>query len=114
MNALRNKVQLIGRLGAKVELKTVSGGTSMARFSLATNESYKNAKGDRVEETYWHTLVAFGKTAEIIQKYTDKGSEIGVEGKLVSRSYEDTNGQKKFITEVQVNEVLLMGDKVNR
>ena len=113
MNAMKNKVQLIGRLGADVELKTINGGKAMAKFSLATNESYKNAKGEKVDETYWHNLVAFGKTAEIIHKYTRKGSEIGIEGKLVSRSYEDKDGQKKYVTEVQVNEVLLMGDKAN-
>lgn len=113
MNALKNKVQLIGRLGADVELKTTTGGKAMAKFSLATNESYKNAKGEKVEETYWHNLVAFGKPAEILNKYTRKGSEIGIEGKLVSRSYEDKDGQKKYVTEVQVNEVLLMGDKAH-
>ncbi len=112
MNAMKNKVQLIGRLGADVELKTVTGGKAMAKFSLATNESYKNAKGEKVDETYWHNLVAFGKTAEIIHKYTKKGSEIGIEGKLVSRSYDDKEGQKRYVTEVQVNDVLLMGDKV--
>lgn len=110
MNALRNKVQLIGRLGAKAEIKTVNGNTPMARFSMATNEVYKNAKGERVEDTTWHNLVAFGKPAEIIQKYTDKGSEIAIQGKLVNRSYEK-DGVKKYITEVQVNEVLLIGEK---
>lgn len=112
MNAMKNKVQLIGRLGADVELKTVTGGKAMAKFSLATNESYKNARGEKVDETYWHNLVAFGKTAEIIHKYTKKGSEIGIEGKLVSRSYDDKEGQKRYVTEVQVNDVLLMGDRV--
>lgn len=113
MNAMKNKVQLIGRLGSDVELKMLNGGKAMAKFSLATNESYKNAKGEKIEETYWHNLVAFGKTAEIIHKYTRKGSEIGIEGKLVSRSYDDKEGQRKYVTEVQVNEVLLMGDKIN-
>ncbi|HSI77012.1 MAG TPA: single-stranded DNA-binding protein [Lunatimonas sp.] len=113
MNAMKNKVQLIGWLGADVELKTINSGKAMAKFSLATKETYKNAKGEKVDETYWHNLVAFGKTAEIIHKYTRKGSEIGIEGKLVSRSYEDKNGQKKYVTEVQVNEVLLMGEKAN-
>lgn len=111
MNALKNKVQLIGRLGAKADYRTLNTGTTMARFRLATNESYKNAKGERVEETYWHSLVAFGKAADIIHKYTDKGSEIGIEGKLVSRSYEDKSGEKKYVTEVQVSDVLLMGER---
>lgn len=111
MNALKNRVQLIGRMGAKADFRTLTNGTAMARFRIATNESYKNSKGERVEETYWHSLVAFGKTAEIIHKYTDKGSEVGIEGKLVSKSYEDKSGEKRFITEVQVSEVLLMGEK---
>ncbi len=111
MNAIKNQVQLIGRLGAKAEFKSLNGGNAMARFSMAINESYKNAKGEKVTETYWHNVVAFGKTAEIIDKYTDKGSELAVKGKLVSRSYEDKSGQKRYITEVQVNEVLLMDEK---
>jgi len=112
MNAIKNKVQLIGRLGAKAEFKTVNGNTPMVRLNLATNESYKNGKGEKIDETYWHSIVAFGKPAEIIHKYTDKGSEICVQGKLVSRSYEDKEGNKKYITEVQVYEVLLMGEKL--
>ncbi|MEX2593223.1 MAG: single-stranded DNA-binding protein [Anditalea sp.] len=111
MNALKNKVQLIGRLGAKAEFKTLDGGRAVAKLSLATNESYRNAKGEKVEETTWHNLIAWGKTAEIINKYTDKGSEIAIEGKLINRSYTGKDGVKKYITEIQVNEVLLMGDK---
>lgn len=111
MNALKNKVQLIGRLGAKADFKTLEGGKAMARMFLATNESYTNAKGEKIQETNWHNLVAWGKTAEIINKYTDKGSEIAVEGKLVSRSYIGKDGTKRYITEIQVSEILLMGDK---
>jgi len=111
MNALRNKVQLIGRLGAKAEIKTTDSGKVFTKISLATHESYKNAKGERVQETTWHNLVAWGKTAEIIQKYTDKGSEIAIEGKLVNREFTGKDGTKKQVTEIQVNDVLLMGDK---
>jgi|SRR5690606_578202 len=111
MNALKNKVQLIGRLGAKVEFKTLEGGKVMARFNLATNETYKNAKGEKVDETTWHHLIAWGRTAEILNKYTDKGSELAVEGKLINRSYTGKDGVKKYVTEIQVNEILLMGDK---
>lgn len=111
MNALKNKVQLIGRLGAKADFKALDGGKTMARLNLATNESYKNAKGEKVEETTWHNLIAWGKTAEIINKYTDKGSEIAIEGKLINRSFIGKDGVKKYVTEIQVNEVLLMGDK---
>lgn len=109
MNALRNKVQLIGHLGAKVEIKNLESGKSMGRVTLATNEVYKNAKGEKVTETTWHHLVIWGKNAEILDKYTDKGSEIAIEGKLSNRSYTDKNGEKKYITEVVVNEILLMG-----
>lgn len=111
MNALKNKVQLIGRLGAKSEIKTTANGKVFTRISLATHESYTNAKGERVRETTWHNLIAWGKTAEIIHKYTDKGTEIAVEGKLVNREYVGKDGIKRQATEIQVNEVLLRGDK---
>lgn len=109
MNALRNKVQLIGHLGNNPEIKTFDGGKKLANFTLATNESYKNDKGEKVEETQWHRLVAWGKAAEIIEKYTTKGKEIAIEGKLAHRSYEDKNGEKRYVTEVVVTEVLLLG-----
>jgi single-strand DNA-binding protein len=112
MSKLRNKVQLIGRLGAKAEIKRFESGKVLASFNLATNEVYYNSKEEKVEETTWHHVVAWGKTAEIIEKFTDKGSEIAVEGKLINRSYEDKDGVKKYLTEVQVGEVLLLGDKV--
>jgi single-strand DNA-binding protein len=111
MYALKNKVQLIGNMGAKAEVRTTESGKKIAKFSLATHETYRNAKGEKVEETQWHQLVAWGKLAEITEKYTDKGSELVVEGKLVHRSYEDKEGNKKYFTEIQVNEILLLGDK---
>ena len=111
MYALKNKVQLIGRLGDKPEVRTASNGKKWARFSLATNETYRNANGDKVTDTQWHQVVAWGKVAEIAEKYTDKGKEVVVEGKLVHRSYEDKEGVKKYVSEVQVNELLLLGDK---
>lgn len=113
MYALRNKVQLIGNLGNAPEIKTTENGKKMARFSIATNESYKNAKGERITETQWHNLVAWGKVAEIAAQYLEKGKEVAIEGKLVNRSYEDKTGQKKFITEIQVNELLLLGSRQN-
>jgi single-strand DNA-binding protein len=111
MNALRNKVQLIGNLGASPEIKTLEGGKKMARFSIATNESYRNAKGEKVVETQWHNLIAWGKVAEIAEKYLTKGKEVVVEGKLITRSYNDKQGAKKSITEIEVNELLMMGGK---
>lgn len=109
MSSLRNKVQLIGHVGSDPEIKSFDGGKKLASFNLATNESYKNEKGEKVEETQWHKLVAWGKTAEIIEKYAAKGKEIAVEGKLTYRSYDDKNGEKRYVTEVVVNEVLLLG-----
>ena len=109
MSNLKNKVQLIGRLGQSPEVKHLESGKTVANFSLATNEKYKNAKGELMENTEWHNLVAWGKTAEIIEKYVQKGSERAIEGKLTSRSWEDKDGNKRYTTEVVVNELLLMG-----
>jgi single-strand DNA-binding protein len=111
MYALKNKVQLIGNLGNAPEVKTTENGKKLARFSVATNESYRNASGEKVTETTWHNLVAWGKVAEIAEKYLVKGSEVAIEGKLINRIYSDKDGNKKYITEVQVNELLLLGAK---
>jgi len=111
MYALKNKVQLIGNLGNAPEVKTLESGKKMARFNVATNEVYRNAKGDKVTETQWHNLVAWGKVAEIVEKYLTKGKEVAIEGKLINRSYNDKEGNKKYITEIQVNELLLLGAK---
>ncbi|MBL7924654.1 MAG: single-stranded DNA-binding protein [Bacteroidia bacterium] len=110
MNSLKNKVNLIGNLGFNPEVKMIDGGKKLAKVTIATNETYRNAKGERVTDTQWHNLVAFGKTAEVLERYTKVGSKIAVEGKLVSRSYTDKNGQKKYMTEVQVNEVLILSN----
>ena len=109
MNTLRNKVQLIGNVGNAPEIFNLESGRKMARFSMATNEHYKNSKGEKVEDTQWHNIIAWGKTAELIENYAPKGKEIGVEGKLTSRSYEDKDGIKRYITEIVCNEVLLLG-----
>ncbi len=111
MYALKNKVQLIGNLGNAPEVKTLDGGKKMPRFSIATNETYRNAKGEKITETQWHNMIAWGKVAEIAEKYLTKGKEVVVEGKLVNRNYTDKEGNKKYITEVQVNELLLLGEK---
>ncbi|NNC69862.1 MAG: single-stranded DNA-binding protein [Flavobacteriaceae bacterium] len=111
MNTLRNKVQLIGNLGKNPEIVTLDSGKKLAKFSIATNESYKNAEGEKVTDTQWHNIIAWNKTAEIIEKYVVKGNEIAIEGKLTSRSYEDKNGDKKYITEVVCNELLMLGSK---
>lgn len=111
MYALKNKVQLIGNLGNAPEVKTLESGKKMARFSVATSENYRNAKGEKVTETQWHSLVAWGKVAEIVEKFLTKGKEVAIEGKLINRSYNDKEGNKKYITEIQVNELLLLGVK---
>jgi single-strand DNA-binding protein len=87
MNNLRNKVQLIGHIGKAPEILTFENGNKMAKFSLATNEYYKNAKGEKVEDTQWHNITVWGKQVATIEKYVTKGSEIAVEGKLVTRSF---------------------------
>lgn len=111
MYALKNKVQLIGNLGNAPEVKTIESGKKLARFSVATDETYVNSKGEQIKETQWHNLVAWGKLAEIVEKYLNKGSEVVIEGKLLSRSYTDKEGNKKYITEVEVNELLMLGGK---
>ena len=109
MSTLRNKVQLIGNLGNDPEIITLESGKKLAKFSIATNESYKNNKGERVTDTQWHNVVAWGKTAEIIEGFVTKGKEIAIEGKLTTRSWEDKDGQKRYTTEVVCNELLLLG-----
>ncbi len=111
MYALKNKVQLIGHLGNAPEIKKTESGKKLARFSVATNENYRNAKGEKVTETTWHNLVAWGKIADIAEKYLIKGTEVAIEGKLISRSYDDKDGKKKYVSEVQVNELLMLGSK---
>jgi single-strand DNA-binding protein len=108
MNAMKNRVQLIGNVGNDPEIKTLENGKKLAHLNIATNEYYKNEKGEKVEQTEWHRVTAWGKTAEIIEKFVVKGKEVAVEGKLTHRSYDDKNGEKKFITEVVVNEILLL------
>ena len=109
MNAMKNKVQLIGNVGNDPEIKTFDGGKKVVNFTLATNESYKNDKGEKVEQTEWHRVSAWGKTADIIEQFVTKGKEIAIEGKLTHRSYDDKNGEKRYITEVVASDVLLLG-----
>ncbi|CAA0141035.1 single-stranded DNA-binding protein [Tenacibaculum maritimum] len=111
MNTLRNKVQLIGNLGNDPEIITLEDGKKLAKISLATNDSYKDASGEKIDKVYWHNLIAWNKTAEIVEKYLTKGKEIAIEGKLVSRSYETKEGEKRYITEIVINELLMLGAK---
>lgn len=109
--SLRNKVTLIGHTGKDVEVVNFENGGMKASVTLATNDYYTNAQGEKVEETQWHNLVAFGKVAEIMQKYVTKGKEIAVEGKITYRSYDTQDGQKRYITEIRIDELVLLGSK---
>jgi single-strand DNA-binding protein len=109
MYALKNKVQLIGNLGNAPEVRNTESGKKLVRFSVATNESYRNKDGEKITETQWHNLIAWGKVADIAEKFLVKGTEIAIEGKLMSRNYTDKEGNKKYVTEIQVNEILLLG-----
>ncbi|MFT6867817.1 MAG: single-strand DNA-binding protein [Cyclobacteriaceae bacterium] len=110
MTSLKNSVHLIGRLGNDPEIKSFDSGKKMATFSLATNETYLNNKGEKVEDTQWHNIVLWGKKVDVVEKYLKKGSEIAVEGKLINRSYEK-DGTKKYITEINLNELLMLDRK---
>jgi single-strand DNA-binding protein len=108
---MKNKVQLIGNVGQEPEIKNLDGGKKLAHLTIATNEVYYRDNGDKVEQTEWHRVTAWGKTAEIVEKYVTKGKEVAIEGKLTHRSYDDKDGNKRYVTEVVVNELLLLGGK---
>ncbi len=108
---LRNNVQLIGNLGTTPEIKELANGGKVARITLATNESYKNKKGETIKETQWHNLVAWNNQAIIAEKYLEKGKEVCISGKLNNRSYQDSEGITRYITEVVVTDILMLGSK---
>ena len=110
MKSVRNSVQLIGRLGKDPEVKNF-GNSQKATFSIATSETYKNAKGEKVEDTQWHNIVIWGKLADIAGQYLKKNAEVAVEGKLVHRSFETDKGEKRYITEINVNDLAMLGGK---
>ena len=106
---MKNLVQLIGHVGQEPEIKNLEGGKKLANISIATNEVYYRENGDKVEKTEWHRVTAWGKTAEIIERFVTKGKEIAIGGKLAHRSYDDKEGNKKYVTEIVANEILLLG-----
>lgn len=108
MNALKNSVNLIGYLGNDPEVVSLDNGAKVAKFSVATSDSYKNAAGEKVEDTQWHNIVAWGKTADIVENYATKGKQVAISGKLTHRSYETKQGEKRYVTEVRCNELLLL------
>jgi single-strand DNA-binding protein len=109
MNALRNRVQLIGHVGPEPEIKVLDGGKKLAKLTIATNEVYYNENKEKVTDTQWHNVTAWGKTADIIENFVSKGKEIAIEGKLTHRSYDDKDGVKRYYTEIVANELLLLG-----
>lgn len=111
MNALRNSVRLIGHLGDIPKIRKLDSEKSVANFSIATNENYRDHAGNKMSETTWHKLVAWGKQAEFAEKYLKKGTEVAIEGKLTNRSFEDKNGETHFISEIIVNEIMIFDKK---
>ena len=113
MNTLRNKVQLIGNLGQNPEIRTFDNGKAMAKFSLATTDSYRDASGKKITETQWHNLIAWGNLAKTVEKYLIKGCEVAVEGKLTHRAFEDKDGKKRYYTEVVLTDLVMLRGKDN-
>lgn len=111
MNTLRNSVHLIGRAGQEPEIRTFDNDRKMARFSLATDDAYTNGRGEKVNDTTWHNIVAWGKTAELIEQLVQKGAELALEGKLCNRSYTDKDGVKKYVSEIELREFVVVGRK---
>lgn len=108
MNNLKNRVNLIGNLGADPEVKELESGKKIAKVRLATSENYKNKDGEKVTDTQWHNLVIWGPRAEFVEKYLKKGQEVAIEGKLNHRTYDNAEGEKKYFTEIIVNEILML------
>jgi single-strand DNA-binding protein len=114
MSNLRNNVRLIGNLGMNPDVKELNGGKKLAKFSIATSETYKGEDGNKVTETQWHNLTVWGKQADVVEKYLKKGNEVAIEGKLSSRTYTDKEGIKRYVTEIIVNDLLLIGGKKDK
>ncbi len=114
MSTLRNKVTLIGRIGAKAEIQSLAGGYVITRFSLATNERFKDKDGAWKDNTQWHNIQMWGKAAENFVKLTDKGSEVMVEGKLVNKQYQTKAGEKRYATDIEVSDFFLISPKVGK
>jgi single-strand DNA-binding protein len=107
-----NKVFLLGNVGKDPEIRSTTGGMTVASFSLATADRQKDAQGNWADKTEWHNIVCFQRTAEVVRDYVKKGSQILVEGKIQTRSWDDkTSGEKKYKTEILVNELTLLGGK---
>ena len=108
MNSLKNRVTLIGNLGQDPETKTTETGKKVTNFTLATDDGYKNSEGQKVNETTWHNIVAWNGLADIAGKFLKKGRQVAVEGRIVYRTYEDKKGVTKYITEIVLNDLILL------
>ncbi|NPA46796.1 MAG: single-stranded DNA-binding protein [Chlorobi bacterium] len=108
---MKNQVSLIGRVGQTPEIKVLDNGVKRAKFSLATNDYYITRDGERKEQTQWHNIVVWGKTADVVERYVSKGRLVGVEGKLEYRQFEDSEGRKHYFTEIRANDLLLLDRK---
>ena len=106
-----NKVILVGRLGKDPDLRYTPGGQAVASFSLATNRQWKSQEGQKQEETTWHNIVAWGKRAETLKEYMSKGRQIYIEGRIANRSYDDKEGNKRYVSEVVVENFQFLGDR---
>ncbi len=106
-----NKVTLIGNLGSDPNVQSLEGNIKVAKFSLATTENYKDSNGQNQSNTDWHNIVLWRGLAELAEKYLHKGSLVYVEGKLKTRSFEDKDGQKKYVTEIIAEQLLLLDKK---
>lgn len=109
-----NKVILLGNLGRDPEIRSLENGAMVAKFPLATSETYKNRNGERVETTEWHNVVMWRGLAEIAEKYLRKGSRVYIEGKIRTRSYDDKDGNKKYITEIEADNMLMLDGRGDR
>ena len=107
MTTLRNRVQLVGNLGIDPEIVNFESGKKLAKFTVATNESFTDAKGNKTTDTQWHNVVAWGKQADIVEKLLKKGIGITLDGKLTYRNYEDKNKQKQYVTEILLNSFIV-------
>lgn len=103
-----NKVILVGNLGKDPEVRTIQSGAQVAKFSLATSESYTNKEGQKIESTEWHNVVLWRGLATVAEKYLKKGNKVYIEGKIRNRQYEDKDGVKKYITEIEATDLLLL------
>lgn len=114
MSNLKNRVSLIGHVGQSPEVKSFDAKGKLARFSLATNDAYKNAKGEKIEDTQWHNVIAWGGLANMVESYVEKGSYLVLEGKIVNRSYETKEGEKRSVTEIVANEINFLSAKKDK